>query len=94
MVNIGWHFGWNIFMGHVLGRSTSGIPMSCACIDVIPRPKVDKKSFETYHGGTFGPEQGVLAPLAYIIGIMLVVLVYGFDGMKTWRDGLISSCSF
>eukprot|EP00574_Skeletonema_japonicum_P003370 CAMPEP_0201726234 /NCGR_PEP_ID=MMETSP0593-20130828/9335_1 /ASSEMBLY_ACC=CAM_ASM_000672 /TAXON_ID=267983 /ORGANISM="Skeletonema japonicum, Strain CCMP2506" /LENGTH=474 /DNA_ID=CAMNT_0048217705 /DNA_START=62 /DNA_END=1483 /DNA_ORIENTATION=+ len=81
----GWHFGWNIFMGHVLGRSTSGIPMSCACIDVIPRPKLsDKKCYETYHGGTFGPEQGVLAPLAYLIGILLVVFVYGFDGMRVW----------
>lgn len=25
---LGWHFGWNILMGHLLGLSTSGIPMS------------------------------------------------------------------
>jgi hypothetical protein len=56
---MGWHFGWNIAMGHVHGMSTSGIPMSCAVFNVIPRPA---KSFEKLHGGTFGPEQGVLAP--------------------------------
>ena len=93
-LGIGWHFGWNIFMGHVLGRSTSGIPMSCAFIEVIPRPNSsDKKCIETFHGGTFGPEQGILAPLAYIMGILLVICVYGFDAMKVWRDGLVSSCS-
>ncbi|CAK9025146.1 unnamed protein product [Durusdinium trenchii] len=25
---LGWHFGWNISMGNVFGRSTSGIPIS------------------------------------------------------------------
>ena len=88
MVGNWWHFGWNIFMGHILGRSTSGIPMSCACIEVIPRP-----NSETLHGGTFGPEQGVLAPLAYILGILLVICVYGFDALNEWRDELVSSCS-
>jgi hypothetical protein len=91
-LGIGWHFGWNIFMGHVLGRSTSGIPMSCACTDVIPRPQSPhKKCVENYHGGTFGPEQGVLAPLAYVIGIILVICVCGCDEMIVWRDGLVSS---
>jgi len=94
-LGIGWHFGWNIFMGHVLGRSTSGIPMSCACIEVVPRPMSSKeKSFDMYHGGTFGPEQGVLAPLAYIMGILMVICVYGFDGMITWRDSLVVSHSY
>ena len=87
-LGIGWHFGWNIFMGHILGRSTSGIPMSCACIEVIPRP-----NSETLHGGTFGPEQGVLAPLAYILGIVLVICVHGFDALNKWGDELVSSCS-
>ena len=87
-LGIGWHFGWNIFMGHVLGRSTSGIPMSCACMEAIPRPNLPNK-----HGGTFGPEQGVLAPLAYIVGILLVICVFGFEEMKVWKDGLVSSCT-
>jgi len=96
-LGIGWHFGWNICMGHVLGRSTSGIPMSCAFVDVVPRPNSshhEKKSFERYHGGTFGPEQGVLAPLAYIMGILMVICIYGLDDMIPWRDGLVSSHSY
>ena len=89
-LGIGWHFGWNIVMGHVVGRSTSGIPMSCACIDVIPRPKTSAGgSFEVYHGGTFGPEQGILAPLAYLLGIIIVIYAYGFDKMIVWRDELV-----
>ena len=94
-LGIGWKFGWNIFMVHVLGRSTSGIPMSCACINVVPRPRSsNKKCFERCHGGTFGPEQGVLAPLAYIMGILMVIFVYGFYEMIVWRDGLVSSHSW
>ena len=59
-------------MGHLLGRSTSGIPMSCALISVIPNPK---KSYKKYHGGTNGPEQGKLCPLAYIIS-MIIAFIY------------------
>eukprot|EP00584_Thalassiosira_punctigera_P010994 CAMPEP_0172546576 /NCGR_PEP_ID=MMETSP1067-20121228/16311_1 /TAXON_ID=265564 ORGANISM="Thalassiosira punctigera, Strain Tpunct2005C2" /NCGR_SAMPLE_ID=MMETSP1067 /ASSEMBLY_ACC=CAM_ASM_000444 /LENGTH=459 /DNA_ID=CAMNT_0013333535 /DNA_START=123 /DNA_END=1499 /DNA_ORIENTATION=- len=84
-VGIGWHFGWNIFMGHILGRSTSGIPMSCAVVNVIPRPASSAKvSYEKYHGGTFGPEQGVLAPLAYTMGMVMVIAVYGWEQLGTW----------
>lgn len=90
-LGIGWHFGWNIFMGHILGRSTSGIPSSCACIDVVPCPKA---SYKHLHGGTFGPEQGVLAPLAYVLGILLVIHIYGYDGMIVWRDRMVSTQSF
>ena len=67
-LGIGWHFGWNITMGHILGRTTSGIPMSCALVSVVPRPALPgKASYVKYHGGTFGPEMGVLAPLAYYV---------------------------
>ncbi|EJK74559.1 hypothetical protein THAOC_03756, partial [Thalassiosira oceanica] len=75
-LGIGWHFGWNIFMGHILGRSTSGIPMSCAVFDVIPKPG---KSFERLHGGEFGPEQGVLAPWAYGFCMVLILLFYASE---------------
>ena len=30
---LGWHFGWNISMGNVFGRSTSGIPISASWPD-------------------------------------------------------------
>lgn len=88
-LGIGWHFGWNIVMGHVLGRSTSGIPMSCALVSVIPRPVSAKTSYEKFHGGTFGPEQGVLAPLAYSLGILMVVWIYGWEEAGDWREQLM-----
>ena len=28
---------------------------------------------ESYHGGVFGPEGGVISPLAYFLGIVLLV---------------------
>mmetsp|Transcript_11487 Transcript_11487/g.24510 ORF Transcript_11487/g.24510 Transcript_11487/m.24510 type:complete len:394 (-) Transcript_11487:167-1348(-) len=103
-LGMGWHFGWNISMGHVLGRSTSGIPMSCKVVSVIPRPiavsssslpsSLDEKekkriSYEKYHGGTFGPEQGVLAPLAYLLGMVMVVWLYGWEHFVEWRERLV-----
>jgi hypothetical protein len=48
-LGIGWHFGWNITMGHVYGMSTSGIPMSCAVLNVIPRPDKSLKSIMVAH---------------------------------------------
>mmetsp|Transcript_24306 Transcript_24306/g.43821 ORF Transcript_24306/g.43821 Transcript_24306/m.43821 type:complete len:401 (+) Transcript_24306:205-1407(+) len=104
-LGMGWHFGWNIGMGHVLGRSTSGIPMSCKVVGVIPRPiavssssslpsssEVEEKkriSYEKYHGGTFGPEQGVLAPLAYVLGMAMVIWLYGWEHFGEWRERLV-----
>ncbi|KAL7517817.1 hypothetical protein ACHAWX_002706 [Stephanocyclus meneghinianus] len=86
---IGWHFGWNIFMGHVLGRSTSGIPMSCAVVNVVPRPGSKGTSYDKYHGGVFGPEQGVLAPLAYVMGMCMMMYIYGVDGLLDYRERLV-----
>lgn len=74
-------------MGHVLGRSTSGIPMSCAVFHVIPRPASASKSYERLHGGVFGPEQGVLAPLAYLLGMCIASFIYGIDGLRSFPIG-------
>ena len=77
-------------MGHILGRSTSGIPMSCAAVSVLPRPVSSAKmSYEKFHGGTFGPEQGVLAPLAYILGMVMVIWLYGWEELGAWRERLV-----
>lgn len=85
-LGIGWHFGWNITMGHVLGRSTSGIPMSCAAVEVVPNPK---EEMEKWHGGMFGMEQGRLVSGAYMAGMGLVFWVYGWEGMEKWGEGLV-----
>jgi len=72
--SFGWHFGWNITMGNLLGMSTSGIPISATLVSVVPHP--DKAAL---HGGTFGPEQSPLAPAAYLLGGCVLVAVYGLD---------------
>jgi len=69
---LGWHFGWNISMGNVFGLSTSGIPISASFLSVAPHP--EKKRL---HGGEFGPEGGLVAPLAYGLGVFLLYLMYG-----------------
>ena len=80
---LGWHFGWNLLMGHLLGLSTSGIPMSSKLISVVPHP--DKAAL---HGGQFGPEQSPLAPFAYLLGCALLVYFYGDSGIDEWRQQL------
>lgn len=70
---LGWHFGWNISMGNVFGLSTSGIPISATFLAVAPLP-----GKESYHGGVFGPEGGVVSPVAYCLGMFLLFLIYGW----------------
>lgn len=76
---VGWHFGWNIWMGHLLGLSTSGIPMSAKLVSVLPHP-----SKAHLHGGRFGPEQSPLAPLAYGLGIILLIMCYSERVSQVW----------
>ena len=65
--------------------------MSCALISVIPRPVSSAKiSHEKFHGGTFGPEQGVLAPLAYLLGMVLVCRTHSWEELRAWREQLVS----
>jgi len=78
--SLGWHWGWNFTMGNLLGRSTSGIPISATLVSVAPHP-----SKSHLHGGTFGPEGGVLAPAAYVLGVAMLYMIYG-----TERFGVVS----
>ncbi|CAK0794282.1 unnamed protein product [Prorocentrum cordatum] len=71
--SLGWHFGWNITMGNVLGLSTSGIPISATFVSVAPHPEK-----QHLHGGVFGPEGGVVSPAAYLLGVLLLALLYGW----------------
>ena len=81
--SLGWHFGWNIWMGHFLGLSTSGIPMSAKLVSIVPDPRK-----AALHGGKFGPEQSPLAATAYLLGCMALALIYGGEGLAIWRDKL------
>ena len=80
---LGWHFGWNIVMGHLLGLSTSGIPMSAKLVSVAPHPLLPHR-----HGGRFGPEQSPLAPAAYVIGLVMLLAFYGGSGLAEWTERL------
>ena len=70
---LGWHFGWNISMGNVFGLSTSGIPISATLLAVAPHPNK-----AALHGGEFGPEASPLAPLAYLVGVVVTLTLYGW----------------
>lgn len=71
---LGWHFGWNIWMGHLLGLSTSGIPMSAKIVSIVPHPQKER-----WHGGRFGPEQSPLTSAVYLLGLALLLLIYGME---------------
>jgi hypothetical protein len=58
--------------------------MSATLVEVVPHP--GKPSL---HGGRFGPEGGPLAPVAYGVGIAMLVAFYGTSGMDRWLDGLV-----
>ncbi|CAE7426039.1 RPS15 [Symbiodinium natans] len=74
---LGWHFGWNISMGNVFGRSTSGIPISATFISVLPHPEK-----ETYHGACLNLREvstaNRRAPRTHRAGFG------GFLGLSSW----------
>jgi hypothetical protein len=72
-------------MGNICGLSTSGIPISATVISIIPDP-----TKESCHGGVFGAEGGVVAPAAYVLGMLLLVLGYGMPNEET-LEALIAS---
>lgn len=74
--SLGWHWAWNFAMGNVFGRSTSGIPISATVLSVAPHPSKTRQ-----HGGAFGPEGGLLAPAAYLVGVLVL---YGIYGTSRW----------
>lgn len=81
---LGWHFGWNIWMGHFLGLSTSGIPMNAKIVNIVPHPQKAH-----WHGGRFGPEQSPLASIVYLVGLGLLLWHYGMEqGIQQWTKTL------
>ena len=68
------HLKWVWWQGNIVGLSTSGIPISATVLSFAPHPKK-----ADLHGGTFGPEQSLLAPVAYIVGCVILVVLYGTE---------------
>ena len=84
---LGWHFAWNMMMGHLLGLSTSGIPMSAKLVSIVPHPEK-----AALHGGRFGPEQSPLAPAAYLLGVAMLVAFNGVSsGFEAWEQRLMAT---
>jgi membrane protease YdiL (CAAX protease family) len=65
---IGLHVTWNLFQGNVYGFAVSGEPPRATWIATA----VDGP--ESWTGGAFGPEGGLLATLANLVGCVLIVL--------------------
>ena len=89
---MGWHLAWNFTMGNIVGLSTSGIPISATVLSFAPDPRKPRM-----HGGTFGPEQGVLSPLAYLLSAVMVCTLYGAErypeGITQGFPSLMSSAN-
>ena len=63
------HFGWNFFMGPVLGYEVSGINMQSVLQQNISGP-------ELWTGGAFGFEGSVLSMIFNLAVMLLLVWVY------------------
>ncbi len=68
-IPIGLHIAWNFFQGNVYGFPVSGLdPIGATFISTGQRGP------ELWTGGAFGPEGGLLVPLATLTGCLLIAL--------------------
>lgn len=66
-IPIGLHITWNFFQGNVYGFPVSGLePLGATFLTV------EQGGPDLFTGGVFGPEAGLLDPVATIVGILLI----------------------
>ena len=70
---IGVHFGWNFFMGPILGFPISGVSTGKSIIEISLNEKL-----KIINGGEFGPEGGIVVTALFVI--ILITLVFGMNG--------------
>jgi membrane protease YdiL (CAAX protease family) len=68
-IPIGLHITWNFFQGNVFGFPVSGLETIGATFLATEQGGPD-----LWTGGAFGPEAGLMEPIAVLIGITLITL--------------------
>ncbi len=69
------HFGWNFFMGSVLGYEVSGINLQPLLTQNVTGPNL-------WTGGAFGFEGSVLSMVVNVVLVGVLVGVYESKGMQ------------
>ncbi|HZY64486.1 MAG TPA: CPBP family intramembrane glutamic endopeptidase [Rubrobacteraceae bacterium] len=68
-IPIGLHITWNFFQGNVFGFPVSGLgPVGATFLST------EQGGTDLWTGGEFGPEAGLMDPIATLIGISLIAL--------------------
>lgn len=68
-IPIGLHITWNFFQGNVFGFPVSGLgPIGATFIST------EQGGPDLWTGGAFGPEAGLMDPIATLVGILLITL--------------------
>lgn len=62
----GFHFGWNLALGNIYGFSVSGFSARDSALF-----KINTIGNDILTGGSFGPEGGIIATLAVVMGIII-----------------------
>jgi membrane protease YdiL (CAAX protease family) len=68
-IPIGLHVTWNFFQGAVYGFPVSGLRVGGATF-----LSLDQGGPDLWTGGPFGPEGGLLGPVAMVAGVLLIAL--------------------
>jgi membrane protease YdiL (CAAX protease family) len=68
-IPIGLHITWNFFQGNVFGFPVSGLEWFQTTFIVT-----DQSGPQLWTGGGFGPEGGLLVPVATFVGVLLIIL--------------------
>ena len=68
-IPIGLHITWNFFQGTVFGFPVSGLgPVGASFLEI------EQAGPDLWTGGAFGPEAGLMDPVATLLGISLITL--------------------